>query len=196
LCNVPENNLNLFDIKGYRPPTGDGSLQIRTDLARIPLNLPLFLKTSLVTSHVYSVARLFKRPYAVRDCPEKPPTTLPYKHPQPPVIYVKTRRKSLVSNKVYLQIGETGNITAEAQRSAEIRGEERQEPVIYKRKEKTAKRYLYKVAVPPQRKTKKEKTNLDMGKGKDGKKEFIYKVVVPPVRQHGILRKIGSECRE
>jgi hypothetical protein len=150
---VPENNLNLFAPKGYRLPTGDGVLQICTDLARNPLNLPLFSKTSLVTSHVYSIEHLFKRPYAVRGCPEKPPTSYIYNCNQPPVKSVKTRRKSLVSNKVYLQMAGTGYITAEAQRSAEIRRGERQRP------------------------------KLNIGKGKNNKKEFIYKVAVPPRRR-------------
>jgi hypothetical protein len=122
---------------------GDVTLQKRSDLARITLNLPLFSKTSLVPPHVHSIENLFKRPYAVRDCPEIPPASSPYKHPQPPVIYVKTRRKPLVSNKVYLQMGETNYITAEAQRSAEIRREEKQKPGLF------------------------------FGKGKNNKKEFI-----------------------
>jgi hypothetical protein len=75
-----------------------------TDLARIPLNLPLFSKTSLLTARVYSVEHLFRRPYAVRHCPEKPPTSYIYKCRQPHKRSVKTRRKSLVSNKVYLQM--------------------------------------------------------------------------------------------
>jgi hypothetical protein len=138
-----KNNLNLFNVKGYMPPMGDVTLQKRPDLARVTLSLPLFSKTSLVTPHVHSIERLFNRPYAVRNCPQKPHTTLPYKHPQPPVIYVKTRRKSLVSNKVNLQMGKTNCITAEARRSAEMREEERQEVYFCMRKEKTRKRYLY-----------------------------------------------------
>jgi len=83
---------------------GYGSLQKRTDLARIPLNLPLFSKTSLVTPHVYSVEHLFATLYAVRDYPEKPHNTYPDKHVKIPLRSVKTRRKPLVSNKVYLQM--------------------------------------------------------------------------------------------
>jgi hypothetical protein len=37
----------------------------------------------------------------------------------------------LVSNKVYLQIGDAGLITAETQRSAEVRREERQKPKFH-----------------------------------------------------------------
>jgi hypothetical protein len=120
---------------------------VYTDLARFPLNLPFFSKTSLLTSHVYSIEHLFKRPYAVRDCPEKPLTTLPYKHPQPPVKSVKTRRNPLSDNKLYLQMAGTGYITAEARRSAEIRKDKRQEPIIYKIK----KEFIKIVAVPPLR---------------------------------------------
>jgi hypothetical protein len=148
-----ENNLNSFNTKGYRHPTGDVYLQKRPDLSSIPLNLPLFSKTSLVTSHVHSVEHLFKRPYAVRNCPEKPPTTYPYIHLQPLKRSVKTRRKSLVSNKVYLQIGETDCITAETQRwrshsikcafgTAEIRREERRKPYIIEGKDKNSKKRI------------------------------------------------------
>jgi hypothetical protein len=104
LSNAAENNLNLFGAKGYRPPMGDVTLQKRPDLARVTLSLPLFSKTSLVTSRVYSVAYLFNHPYAVRDCPDKPLTSYLYKCYKTPVKLVKTRRKSLVSNKVYLQM--------------------------------------------------------------------------------------------
>jgi hypothetical protein len=73
-------------------------------LSSVPLNLPLFSKTSLVTSQVYSVEHLFNRPYAVKNCPVNPPTSYTYRCYQPPVKSVKTRRKSLISNKVYLQM--------------------------------------------------------------------------------------------
>jgi hypothetical protein len=111
-----KTNLNLFDVKGYSYPTGDVCLQKRPDLARVTLSLPLFSKTSLVPPHVYSIEHLFNRPYAVRDCPENPLTSYIYKCPQTPVKSVKTRRKSLVSNKVNLQMAGTYFITAEAQR--------------------------------------------------------------------------------
>jgi hypothetical protein len=104
LGNVAENNLNLFDTKGYRPPTGDALLQICPDLARVTLNLPLFSKTSLLTSHVYSIEHLFNHPYAVRDYPDKPHASYPNKNCKSPIIFVKTRRNPLVSNKVNLQI--------------------------------------------------------------------------------------------
>ena len=62
---------------------------------------------------------------------------------------VKTRRKSLVSNKVFLRIGETGCITAETRRTAEIRGEERQKPKLNIGKDKNSKKvFIYKVAAP------------------------------------------------
>jgi hypothetical protein len=80
------------------------NLQICTDLARIALNLPLFSKTSLVTPHVFTSGSHMHVLYAVRNCPEEPPTKLPYIHLKTPVKSVKTRRKSLVSNKVYLQM--------------------------------------------------------------------------------------------
>jgi hypothetical protein len=80
------------------------NLQKRSDSARIPLNLPLFSKTSLVPPHVHSVEHLFKRPYAVRDCPEKPPTSYIYRCYQPLKRSVKTRRNPLSDNKVYLQM--------------------------------------------------------------------------------------------
>jgi hypothetical protein len=153
LSNAPENNLNLFDTKGYRYPMGDVSLQKRTDLARIPLNLPLFSKTSLAPPHVHSIEHLFKRPYAVRDCLENPPTIYPNKYPQPPVKSVKTRRKSLVSNKVYLQMAGTDYITAEAQRSAEKTGKIK---ILVRGKTINSKKvFVYKVAVPPVRQTAK-----------------------------------------
>jgi hypothetical protein len=141
LSNAPENDLNLFGIKSYKPPMGDGYLQKRSDLPRITLNLPLFSKTSLVTSHVYSVQRLFKRPYPVRDCPENPPTSYIYKCHQPPKRSVKTRRKLLVSNKVYLQIGDADLLTTETQRTQRNAFNN-----FNKGKEKRA--FVYKVAVP------------------------------------------------
>jgi hypothetical protein len=104
LGNAPENNLNLFGTQGYRPPMGYGSLQKRPDLSSIPLNLPLFLKTSPVTSRVHSIEHLFKSPYAVKNCPEKPPASYIYKCHQTLKRSVKTRRKSLVSNKLNLQM--------------------------------------------------------------------------------------------
>jgi hypothetical protein len=149
LSKTAENNLNLFDTKGYERPTGDVSLQKRTDLARIPLNLPHFSKTSLVPSHVYSIEHLFKRPYAVKDCPENPLTSYIYRCPQPLKRSVKTRRNSLSDNKVYLQIGDAGLITAETQR--------------WRRDAQRRKTESY----------------FCKGKGKNSKKEFIYEVAVP-----------------
>jgi hypothetical protein len=108
-----ETEVTSCNKKSYAQQQGVSILQICTDLARIMLNLPLFSKTSLVPPHVHSMEHLLKRPYAVRDCPKNPPTSLPYKYHQPPLKSVKTRRKSLVSNKVYLQIGETINFTTE-----------------------------------------------------------------------------------
>jgi hypothetical protein len=103
---------------------GDVSLQKRSDLARIPLNLPHFSKTSLVTSQVFKKScelRVsgfeFSYPEPATRNPKQLPNTYHYKCHQPPSKSVKTRRKSLVSNKVYLQIGETINFTTETQRA-------------------------------------------------------------------------------
>jgi hypothetical protein len=145
LSKALKNRFNLFDTGGYSHPMGDACLRKRPDLSSIPLNLPLFSKTSLVPPQVHSIEHLFKHLYAVRDCPGKPPTTYTYKCHQPSVKSVKTRRKSLVSNKVYLQIGETDCITAETRRwrshscksaygTAEIHREKRQNPIICKGK--------------------------------------------------------------
>jgi hypothetical protein len=49
----------------------------------------------------------------------------------------------LVSNKVYLQIVEEVDITAETRRSAEVRREKRQNPIICKGKDKNRKKDLY-----------------------------------------------------
>jgi hypothetical protein len=139
-----KNNLNLFDAKSYRHPTGDGALQICMDLARIALNSVSFCRISPMTSQVHTIAHLFNRPYAVRDYPKKPPTSLPYKHLQPPSKSVKTRRKSLVSNKVYLQMaGSTrgrDGLTIQGLETCtccitEVRGEETKKTNIYKGKE-------------------------------------------------------------
>jgi hypothetical protein len=106
---------------------------------------------------------VFKHPYAVRDCPERPPITYIYRCHQPPVKSVKTRRKPLSDIELYLQMDKTGVITTEV-----------------------AQPHYYRVPSAPQRKTKKKKTNLDIEKGEDGKKEIIYKVAVPPLREAAI----------
>jgi hypothetical protein len=134
------------------------NLQICIDLARIPLKLPLFSKTSLVTPHVHSVEHLFERPYAVRDCPENPPASYIYKCNQPLKRSVKTRRKSLVSNKVYLQIaGSTrgrDGLTIQGLGTCtccitKVRGEEKRKPEIFMEKGKNKKKeFIYRVAVP------------------------------------------------
>jgi hypothetical protein len=56
---------------------------------------------------------------------------------------VKTRRKSLVSNKVYLQMGKTVYITAETRRSAEMHREERLKVNFCMRKDKTREKGIY-----------------------------------------------------
>ena len=97
-------NLNLFHAKRYGHPTGDAFLRKRRYLPSFTLNLPHFPAVTQVTPHVYYETPLFGGSYVVKECPENPHNTYLNKNFKRPIKSVKTRRKPLAGNDVFLQM--------------------------------------------------------------------------------------------